>query len=202
MLIETIRHKLSKLKTRFNKEFNALLSEPASAAAAAALAETAFAHRAAGVTYHGQLTHEKKVAAYLQKALSADFAEEQLLRVCKALGGPDKPQLRLAYLHAGQKRFPKSPQFFLEEAESQLRESRRRSFGSFEIQNLTKKARELAMELPRGPEKESILERVQQIEKVLPMLNPFARMMENFGGMFDPFFDDYDDDDDDQDDYY
>src|SRR5207244_1242038 len=64
MLIEVIRLKLTKLKKRFNDEFNALLAQPADGASAAAVADNDAAHKAAGITYHGQKTHEKKVLGY------------------------------------------------------------------------------------------------------------------------------------------
>src|SRR5262249_19817271 len=53
MLIEVIRLRLTKLKKRFNDEFNARLADPADGASAAAIAETTASHKAAGVTYHG-----------------------------------------------------------------------------------------------------------------------------------------------------
>src|SRR5262249_14759722 len=85
MLIEVIRLKLPKpLKARFEKEWAEALQEPPTGAAAAEVADTAAAHRLAGVKYVGQKTHEKKVTAYLDRALKAEFTEDQLARVCAA----------------------------------------------------------------------------------------------------------------------
>ncbi len=118
MLIEVIRMRLTKQKKRFNDEFNRLLAEPADGAAAVALAELAAAHKAAGVTYHGQKTHEKKVFAYLQKAAGQSLAEEQMERICKALADLENHKVLAACASAGRHRFPKNPWFPFYEAEA------------------------------------------------------------------------------------
>ena len=86
MLIEIIRLKLpAKLKTRFNKDFNALLAALPDGPTAADIAQTAAVHRIAGIDYRGQKTHENKVLNYLKKAAKVAWTEEQLDTVCKAL---------------------------------------------------------------------------------------------------------------------
>ena len=86
MLVESIRLKLDRgVKSRFDKEFKAGLEEPPTADSAAALMAWTSALHASGVVYHGQKTHAKKVAAYVEKASEADFTETQMERVCAAL---------------------------------------------------------------------------------------------------------------------
>ena len=60
-------------KPRFDKEFKAGLEEPATPAAAAALADLTRALMKSGVDYHGQKTHAKKVLAYVEKAANGRF---------------------------------------------------------------------------------------------------------------------------------
>ena len=112
MLIEVIRLKLpAKLKNRFNQDFNTLLAAPADGATAAAIAQTAASHRAAGVTYRGQKTHEKKVLNYLQKAQKVQWTEEQLDTVCKALFDLKAQRMLHGFAELGQGRFPNNPYF-------------------------------------------------------------------------------------------
>ena len=73
------------LKTRFDKEFKAGLEEPATPAAATALADMTRTLMISGVAYYGQKTHAKKVLAYVEKAAKADFTEAQMETICSAL---------------------------------------------------------------------------------------------------------------------
>jgi tetratricopeptide (TPR) repeat protein len=202
ILIETIRFGLSKLKTRFNNEFNALLAEPPTGAAAVVLAETAAAHRAAGVKYHGQQTHEKKVLTYLDNARKAEFTEAQLLRITAALANLKKPRLHEDYIHLAQHRFPNNPQFYIAEAIYYLGLGSYRA-NPYHVTRLLQKARELAQALPRGDRQQETLKLIQDCEQRLQEMNPF-RMFGNlmdsmpfdiFGGPDEEFYDDeeYDD---------
>jgi tetratricopeptide (TPR) repeat protein len=183
MLIESIRLKLPRpLKSRFDTKFKQALGDPPSGEAAAALAETAAAHRVAGITYHGQKTHEKKVLAYLDKARKGELSEQQLGEVCAALKALEVPRLLRSYILLGQKRCPQSPFFFLAEAEQNLAGGPRRA-SFWRTETLLKKARQLAMALPRDERQKTFLELVQQYEQELRILNPFASM---FGGMGSP----------------
>jgi len=203
MLIETIRLKLPRpLKNRFDAEFKAALAEPSSAVAALALADTAAAHRLAGISYVGQKTHEKKVLGYLEKARQATFTEDQLTGICSALKGLQSSRLLMSYIHLGQERFPASPFFFLAEAEEAIQGGPRR-VRFWSVQGLLRKARELATAMPRDDRQKGILEVIQSHEQALAALNPFAGMFSGMGGggFLDPFaMDDYDDEDDDDED--
>jgi tetratricopeptide (TPR) repeat protein len=207
MLIETIRFKLTKLKTQFNKEFNALLADPPSGAAAAALAETAKEHRLAGVKYHGQQTHEKKVRSYLEKAVRAQFTEDQLRQICAALDVLEIRRLLLDYIRLGQRLFPKDPYFFL--AEAQYSVNPNRPYGVYGLapwhaSESLNKARELAQALPRGDRQDELLRQIQDCEQKVNELNPFGSAFKNlFGDMtFDPFGPFEEDDDDFEEDFF
>jgi tetratricopeptide (TPR) repeat protein len=202
MLIETIRYKLpKKLKDRFDKEVKEYLAQPPTARAAAAVSDTAAAMRAAGVTYFGQKTHEKRVLGYLEKALKEDFTEDQLEHICADLQVLQASRLRLNFIRQGQRRFPDSPAFYLAEAEYHLDQGPYRS-SPYQTQQLLEKAQQLANALPRDPRQQQLLERIQHRLDALHVLNPFARL---FGGgpmdVFDMFGggpdDDYEDDDED-----
>ncbi len=188
MLIETIRFNLTKLKPQFNKEFNALLAEPPTGAAAAALAKTAAEHKLAGVNYRGQQTHEKKVRTYLERALHAPFTVEQLQKVCAALEVLKITRLLESYLKLGQKQFPADPFFFLAEAMHLLGPTGR-GYGAWRASDLLTKARQLAEAMPRNPRQEELLRQIQNCEQLARELNPFGNGFPNiFGGMpFDPF---------------
>jgi tetratricopeptide (TPR) repeat protein len=201
MLIEVIRLKLpGKLKTRFNKEFNALLAEPADGATAAAIADTAAVHRTAGVTYHGQKTHEKKVLAYLQKAVKADLSEAQLDKICEALVGLKAHKLLLSYAERGARLFPKSPFFPFWEAEAYVLQGPYRC-PAWKVRELLGEVRRLAADVPPDARKEALLEAVQRREEMVGALSPFGDFdFGPFGALDDVFG--YDDEEDDFEDDY
>jgi tetratricopeptide (TPR) repeat protein len=193
MLIEVIRLKLPRtLKTRFDKEFNALLAEPPTGPGAAALVNTAASHRLAGVTYYGQKTHEKKVLTYLEKARNANFTEEELAKVCAALQALKAARLQQTYLQLGQVRFPRSPMFFYLEAKQQFALGPGRA-NLWRMKHLLEKARQLATEMPRDPRQEALLEDIGEMEKTVGAFTPFGGMMpsmETLGDFFDSMLDD------------
>jgi tetratricopeptide (TPR) repeat protein len=207
MLIETIRLKLPpKLKTRFNKEFTAALAEPPSVQAAVAILDTASVHQEAGVTYHGQKTHEKKVLAYLNKARKLEFTEEQLYGTCKALLNLKAYKVLREFTAQGKRRYPRNPYFYFLEAESYFALGPYRC-PAWKVQPLLHRADELAHALPPDDKQKSLLEVIEQRQQMLGasgLLNP--QFMNLFGGMVDQMFDggpmdEYDDDYDD-DEYY
>ncbi len=196
MLIESIRLKLPPaIKKRFDQEFKEGLAEPATPETAVALALTAAVHRQAGITYHGQKTHEKKVLAYLDRAAKLDFTEAQLAQICAALKDLGGPRMHLAYIRRGQQKFPRSPVFFLMEAERNVDLGPARC-PIFETQQLLERAQERAAALPRDPGQQAMLETIKELQNMLAVLNPFAgfasgRMGLDFEDMFG--FDDEDD---------
>jgi tetratricopeptide (TPR) repeat protein len=204
MLIETIRFKLpKKLKDRFDREVKEQLAQPPTARAAVAIADTAAALRTAGVTYFGQKTHEKKVTGYLEKALNLEFSEDQLARICQSLQVLESPRLLLKFIRLGQRQFPSSPVFYLQEAEHNLGQGPHRC-PAYQTQELLEKAQRLANAMPRDPRQEELLERIQRHLDAVQLLNPFARLfgggspLDFFGGYGDGYDDeDYDEHDDD-----
>jgi tetratricopeptide (TPR) repeat protein len=200
MLIESIRLKLPRpLKTLFDQEVNRLLAEPPTADSAAAIAGMVAAHRRAGVTYFGQKTHEKKVLAYLEKARTLQFGEQQLMEICAALGELDKVRLYRDYVKLGQQQYPNNPFFLLEEARLDIDQGPYRC-PVYEAKELLKKARDLALALPRDERQQTLLEEIKDLEEELRQLNPFASMFADmpFGpfGYEDDFDDEMDDDED------
>jgi tetratricopeptide (TPR) repeat protein len=205
MVIEAIRLKLPRpLKTRFDRELNDALAEPPSGAAATAILSTTAAHRAAGVTYHGQKTHEKKVLAYADRARRAEFTEAQIDSLCKSLLLMEAYRPLRSFTALGQQRFPANPAFPLMEVQGYLEEGPERC-DPYRMRALLDRARRLADQLPRDPRQQDLLRTIAEYEQELQQLNPFLAML---AGGFDPFDfdfeedDDYDDEDGDDDEFW
>lgn len=203
MLIEVIRLKLPRgLKQRFDRDFNEALNQPATGAGAAAIAETTAAHALAGIQYHGQKTHQKKVLAYLQKAIDAEFTESQLEETCTALRHLKVARQLAAFTRLGQQRFPTNPAFYLIEAQGYL-DRGPHNIPHWKVTPLLTKARELAQALPPDPRQKQLLEQIQQAEQVSALASPFMNIFESLLEQFAPFGDgdgledDWEDDDED-----
>jgi tetratricopeptide (TPR) repeat protein len=196
LLIESIRLKLPRpLKNRFDREFKAALAELPTGRAAAALARVASAHHQTEVTYVGQKTHEKKVVAYLEKALHADFTEAELEAVCEDLLVLHAPKVELKYVRLGQRKFPHNPSFFLAEAERNIDLGPGRC-PVWPTQELLQKAQDLANALPRDKRQQTILDTIHELRERLGALNPFARLSPLMGDMFEDMFGFEEDDED------
>jgi tetratricopeptide (TPR) repeat protein len=193
MLIETIRLKLpASYKTRFNNAFNDGLAAPPSGKAASALADLTASHHCAGVTYHGQKTHQKKVLDYLKKAETAPFTEDELELLCHALVALKSYRLANTFTDLGQQRFPKNPQFPFLQAQNEL--SRGPAvMRPWVLRPLLEKAQKLAQALPPDRKWQELLDHIGERLRILEELNPFGRM---FRDDFDPFGDFYDEDED------
>lgn len=188
MLVEVIRLRLTKLKKRFNDEFNALLAQPADGAAAAAIVETAAAHKSASVTYHGQKTHEKKVLGYLQRALEVPLTEEQLDRICSSLVILENHKLLLEFGESGQGRFPKNAYFPYYVAESYILWGPYRC-PVYRVRELFAEVRRLAQEMPPDTRRDALLESVQRREQMVASLGSFGGIdFGAFGGAFEEMF--------------
>jgi tetratricopeptide (TPR) repeat protein len=197
MLIEVIRLKLTKIKKRFNDEFNALLAQLPDGASAAAVADNAAAHQAAGVTYHGQKTHEKKVIGYVQKALSASLTEGQIESICNSLVILENHKLLFEYARLGRRRYPNNAYFPFYEAESYILQGPYR-FSPYQVRELLTQTRQLAQAMPPDSRRDALLEMVQRREQMVGTMNSFGGIDLNdfmegmFGGPDDE--DEYDDD--------
>jgi tetratricopeptide (TPR) repeat protein len=200
MLIEAIRLKLPRtLKTRFDRDFNAGLQEPPTGSSASAIAITAGTHRAAGITYHGQKTHEKKVLTYLDKAWHAEFTERQLRGTCGALLNLEAHKLLRRFAGLGKRKFPSNPYFYCFEAESYISQGPYRC-PAWKVQPLLEKARKLAQQLPPDDELKAFLELLDQRQQMIGA-HGFLNGPEGMGmleEMFRTFGDlgDFEDDDD------
>jgi tetratricopeptide (TPR) repeat protein len=196
MLIEVSRLRLGKaLKDRFNREFNAALTEEPAAAAAVAVAETVAAHRQAGVSYHGQKTHDKKVLAYLDRAAGADFTEAQLKRLCVALLGAEAFKQMRKCCQLGQRKFPGNPHFPFLEAESYVAMGPARC-PTWKALPLLDRAEKLAEAQPPDEEQKALLEAIRQRREMIGGAGLLGgRMLDVLEEMFG--FDDLDEDEDD-----
>ncbi len=174
MLIEAIRLKLPRpLKKRFDDAFKAALEEPPTPAAAQQVSEIMTAHPHAGVTYHGQKTHEKKIQAYLERALRCEFTESQLEKIALGLLGMRllKPARKFAEL--GRERFPQSPWFPFYEAETHIALGPARC-PVWRVVPLLEEARRLAGARQQSERDRDLLEVIQERQQMLGALNPFA----------------------------
>ena len=199
MLVECIRAKLTKIKPRFHKEFDALLKESPTPERAVVLANASAGYKAAGVKYYGQQTHEKKIRTYLDKAHKLKYSEEQLREICFALGVLNIAKLHMDYILTGQKQYPKDPFFYMAEVQYYLNRGPR-GMGMINVHTSLKKARALAEQMPRSEHQQNLLNGIQQMEQELLRLNPFMNLFGGFmgGGGFpfggpDDFYDDFDD---------
>jgi tetratricopeptide (TPR) repeat protein len=206
MVIEATRLKLaSALKTRFNKGFNAGLAQPPSGQAAAKLADIAHVHHLGGFNYYGQKTHEKKVVAYLEKALKVELTEEQLEQIGRALVGLQNLKLLTKFTQLGQRKFPHNPYFYFLEAEGYFARGPYQC-PAWKVQPLLSKARELALQRPADERQKELLEALEERQQMLGasgfLNNP--QSMEMFETILDQMYDmdDYGGGDEDEDEYY
>jgi tetratricopeptide (TPR) repeat protein len=190
MLIEIIRLKLPrKLKTRFDKEFNAGLAEAPEAATVVAVATTLSAHLSMEVKYHGQKTHEKKVLAYIDKAHRLEYTESQLETLGNALMRAKALKQVQAIAGLGERRFPKNPLFPFLLAESYIAQGPHRC-PVWRVQPLLERARQLAAALPPDAHQKDLLELIQNRQAMIGLLNPFS--MNFFQDAFESMFGDED----------
>jgi tetratricopeptide (TPR) repeat protein len=202
MLIEAIRLKLPKpLKDRFDREFKEALDEPPTGAAAAAALHTAATHRAAGVSYVGQKTHEKKVLAYLDRARSVDFTEDELIVVCTSLLKLQNIRALRTFCRLGAARFPRSAAFPHLEAESYFLKDLERGYDAWQAKPLLETAQRLAAEMPPDERRKDLLEVIGERLKLVELLQagPFGFLQDVIDQLSD--FEDADDGDWDDDDW-
>ncbi len=199
MVVEAIRLKLAPaFKKRFDKAFGEGLKQPPEPLAAALLADTVASHRNAGIDYHGQKTHEKKVIDYLKKAIKCAFTEEQMERVCQSLLSLDAYRLSQNYLTLGQKTFKENPMFWLLEAELEINRGEG-VYHHYSVSRLLDFARQRAEKLPHGPRRDGLLDRIHTHAAMIEAMNPyrggFSRFFDSFDG-FGPFSEEDEDFDD------
>ena len=200
-LIEAIRLKLSRpLKARFDREFKAALAEPPTAASAVAAIQTAAAHRATGIRYVGQKTHEKQVLGYLDKAAHADFSQQQSADVCKAQLELGAIRPLRAFCKQAARRFPRAAIFPFLEAESYFAKGPEHVRDIWPAEPLLETANRLASEMPPGEQRTRLLEVIGARQELVRMLDldplGFFQEFVNRNGDFDEFADDSDDGDD------
>ena len=191
MVVESVRLKLHRtIKARFDKDFKAGLEEPATPAAAAALADLTRALVMSGVTYHGQKTHAKRVLAYVEKAADGDFSEAQMEAVCSALVDLKSVRAARRYLERAQRKFRANPMFPYLEALTYMT-SDLENVRAYQAKPLLEAARKKAEALPPDARRDKLLRDIQDRLNALEALNPFG-----MGFMGDMFGFDWDDEDD------
>jgi tetratricopeptide (TPR) repeat protein len=196
LLTECARLKLDrKLKARFEREFKEGLTEPPTAAAAADLVGLAASLQSAGVGYHGQKTHAKKIIAYAQQAAGADFSEPQLERLCHALVALKSARAVKQFCQLGERKFPRNPKFPHLQAMLLMAAGPDRT-DTWRVQEHLHRAERLARDLPPSAEKDELLKDIEQRMKAVQALTPLGIL-----GRFPDLFGDWDDNDDDDDDW-
>ncbi len=192
MVVECARLKLHRtLKTRFDKEFKAGLEEPATPAAATALADLTRDLMISGVAYYGQKTHAKKVLAYVEKAAKADFTEAQMETICSALVDLKSTRASRRYLDRARRKFPADPMFPYLEALTYM-SGELENVRAYQVKPLLENARRLAEARPADAQRDRLLRDIQDRLNALAAVNPFG--MGFMADMFGAF--DWDDDDD------
>ena len=193
LAIEAVRAKLpTPLKKRFAGEFSRALEEPPSVESACRILVTAASHRLAKISYYGQQTHEKKILAYLGRALGLSWTAEQLETVCESLLPLENRKYLKKAIQRGKREFPDNPIFPLKQAEFMILDGG----DIWRAQHFLEQARRLAQRLPRSDRQERLLGLIHRLENVareMDMDNPM-----NFFGMMGDMLDDMDDWDDDE----
>jgi hypothetical protein len=202
MLGYAIRLKLpKKVKSRFEREFNALLKEPPTGQTVAAVADTVSTLSKGGIDYPGLKPQLRKVLAFIDRAAHVEFSETQLQQICDALVHLDAKKSLPKYFMLGQKGFPKNPLFFLAEVDFQLSQKSCR-INAARVREALEKVRELAAALPSS-DRDGLLNQVRDRDEKVKDMDPFGFLLEQ-GGManaFSEMFGDAFGDDDDDDDY-
>ncbi|MCI0683591.1 MAG: transcriptional repressor TCF25 family protein [Gemmataceae bacterium] len=136
--------------------------------------------------YRGQKTDAKKALGLLGAACLNALSELALVRLCGYLQELDAGKPLIWAYQAGQRRFPANPEFLLAEAVSLLKRRGHRQYSfDYRLRHLLKRARDLAVKLPRELQ-DDILHRIEFIDQSLaPADDPFGMLQEIFGTAFD-----------------
>ncbi len=215
LLVETNRLKLSaQMKTRLTKEFNKEISCAATPELAVALVRYAVGLRSAGVDYHGQQSHTKKIIAFATGVAPGLYGEAQMVALLEGLVALEAGvRLISKWFAFAQRQFKANPRVFYLEAVYHMGDNPEEVGPHWRIDSLLQKAEELAHKRPADePGMKEMLDDIKQRRRVLAAFNPFlaglAGMMgrggiedileglEAFGMDDDDFEDDYDEDDD------
>jgi tetratricopeptide (TPR) repeat protein len=201
MLSEAARLKLpAPLKKRFDKEFNAGIAGPPTAAEAAAIAAWC-ASLNAGDGYHGLKTHTRKIIAYADRARRLTFTEPQLVTLCEALLHLGSVRATRAFIELGQRRFPANPRFPWLLARTYFDDEEPTNTPPWRVQHLLEHAEHLARALPQDEYTRALLGDIQRRLRMLQALSPFPLGglggLGGMGGMFGSPFDLFEDEDDD-----
>lgn len=194
MLIESSRLKLpAAIKKRFTTEFDTQIKRAPTPEGVVGLSCVLGDLRKAPTAYYGQKSHEKKVFAYLKKAVRANFTEKQLIAICQFLQYEDSERLFKTYIYQARRKFPQSAHFYLVEVARAVERGSGRA-NPFAIQHLLHSAEVLAQRMPDGAEKHEVLDQIEHYRSFGGAADQMMRALEGiFGGGF-PFFDGFGED--------
>jgi tetratricopeptide (TPR) repeat protein len=200
MLVESIRLKLpQKLRTRFSKEFNDLVADTPTPEVAAELASYLLRLQYAGVSYHGQKTHTKKIYDYIDRLDKKHCPEDQYVEILGSLARLDPPVRMLKrFFDHGKRRFRNNPFVPYYEAVHLMGDDPEAG-PPMEAMWLLDTAERLAEPRASEPAVKALLEDIANRRKLLRSFRALMPDLFGFGGFpfgFDPFEGEFDDDDD------
>jgi hypothetical protein len=203
MLVEAVRLKLPHaVKTRFTGEFNDLVSDKPTPELAAGLAGYLHRLQDAGVSYHGQKTHTKKIYDFIDRLDKKHCPEEKYIELLGHLAHMDPPVRMLnRFFEHGRKHFRNNPFVPYYEAVHLMGDDPEVGPPTQAVW-LLESAERLAQPRAGEPAVKAMLEDIAERRKLLRSFRSLLPDLFGFGGF--PFGgdDDYDDDYDDEDDGY
>jgi tetratricopeptide (TPR) repeat protein len=118
--------------------------------------------------YHGQLTHEKKIHALVDKAIESTSQEDELVRAGHALMRLHAWRALALCVRRGQRAFARNPHFLLLEAELKLGKDPKR-VSQYVVAELLRKVIRLSRAAPDGRYR-PLLETVERLQREHPWL--------------------------------
>jgi tetratricopeptide (TPR) repeat protein len=185
MLVETASFKLDrKLKGRFDGEFKGVLNQPPAFAGVLALVNAVHAYQQAGVSYHGQKTHVKKILGLAEKLPMEGVSGRDFLTLGKALLAADGRTVVNRLIRKHTMTYRQSPYWYLLSALAEIARGPE-GMRHWSAQQSLSLAQTQAQRMPDGPEKQELLEEIHEQNEIVERHNPYSRFSEFFGGMFE-----------------
>jgi tetratricopeptide (TPR) repeat protein len=167
--VEAARIKLPKVaKQPLDKGLAEAFSSRAPLAEVVHLLEALEFYREEPDRYHGQLTHEKKIRALVDKAIESNLREDELVRAGHTLLRLHSWRALALCIRRGQQAFPANPHFLLLEAEMKLGKDPNRA-SDYLIAELLRKVVRLSRAAADGRYR-PVLEAVERLRREHPSL--------------------------------
>lgn len=153
------------------------------------LTELAVWHCAADIEYHGQKTHVKKIIAFIRRVPHNLLNSKQLTRIAAGLIrlGAFKPGRDFALM--ARKQDANEPLSYFLEAESFIAQGPENCPIGL-VQNRLETAQQLAHRQPANPERQKLLDEINQRRQLIESSNALASSFGEFFGQFDDAEDD------------